>query len=150
MWHACEIRNGYKMWVGKEKRLLGRTRRRWRIVLRRSLKKELLRICIGFMWLRIGSISELCCEHGKESLDIIKEQKFLVWLSDFQVCGASRDANENTGSVENRCYMRKHILCDRSENWFWYHYLHGLDHFTACSGFKWIFWHWNIIIGYSC
>jgi hypothetical protein len=50
------MRNAYKILVGKTggKRLLGRPRHRWGIILKLILWKSVLGLWIGFIWLRIG------------------------------------------------------------------------------------------------
>jgi len=59
---ACHVpctgeSNVYEILVGKseEKRILGRSRRRWGIILQHILEKYSGKMWIGFIWLRIGT-----------------------------------------------------------------------------------------------
>jgi hypothetical protein len=61
MGKACstygDMINAYRMLVGKPegKKPLGRPRRRWKDNIKMDLKKQVDRVCIRFIWLRIGT-----------------------------------------------------------------------------------------------
>jgi hypothetical protein len=61
-----EMRNVYKIMVGKSKwrRPLRRTRRRWEGNIKINLK-EIGKVWIGFIWLRIESVPG-SCKHSNE------------------------------------------------------------------------------------
>jgi hypothetical protein len=52
-----EMRNGYKMLVGKPegKRPFGRRRRRWEDNIKTNLWEKYFRMWTGFIWLRLGT-----------------------------------------------------------------------------------------------
>jgi hypothetical protein len=53
-----EKRNAYWLLVGKPegKRVLGRSKRRWRIILKWILEEQDGVVRTGFIWLRIGTV----------------------------------------------------------------------------------------------
>jgi hypothetical protein len=52
-----EKRNACRVFVGKSEgnRQIGRSRRRWMIILKFILEKENMVVLTGFIWLRIGT-----------------------------------------------------------------------------------------------
>jgi hypothetical protein len=73
MGRTGELRNAYKITVPvpEGKRSLGRPRRRWMDDIKMNIGAYSVRVCIGFMWLRIGSVAG-SCELNNESSGYIK------------------------------------------------------------------------------
>jgi hypothetical protein len=82
-----ELRNVYKIWVGKPKRKrpIGRPRNRWEDnagIYVREVWWDIM--CIGRMWLLMGHVTG-GCEYSNEASGSIKGGKFLDCLSDYQL-----------------------------------------------------------------
>jgi hypothetical protein len=60
------------------------SRRRWRIILKWTLKKQDVRMYNGFNWLMVGSVAG-CCEYSNKPSGVMKNGKLLELLSEFQL-----------------------------------------------------------------
>jgi hypothetical protein len=81
-----EKRNAYRILVGKpkEKRPLGRPRRRRMDNIKIDIREIEGMVWTGSIWLRIGPV-EVSCEHGDETSGSINCWEVLEWLHNWRL-----------------------------------------------------------------
>lgn len=68
-----EMRNAYRILLRKSdwKTLLGGLRQKWWATIKSVLRKQGVRVCTDFIWLKIGATVRIC-ERSNETFDVMK------------------------------------------------------------------------------